>query len=163
MEKQKTTQHGTLISIKGLGVLLLGPSAAGKSDFALRLTTPPSPFLKEEAQAILVADDQVEIFTKNNEKNEIKLYGQAPASLAGLLEVRHLGIKAVAFMEKSEIDCAIKLKKYNEIERLPEDGLSLELVEGASIPLFFLDPFEPSALNKLNLILNEMNGSQAKV
>ncbi len=159
MEKQKTTQHGTLISIKNLGVLLLGPSAAGKSDLALRLTTSPSPFLKEDMQAILVADDQVEIFTKHNENNHIKLYGQAPASLAGLLEVRHLGIKTVSFMEKSEIHCAIKLKKYNEIERLPEDGLSLELVEGQSIPLFFLDPFEPSALNKLNLILNEINGS----
>lgn len=156
MEKQKTTQHGTLISIKDLGVLLLGPSAAGKSDLALRLTTSPSPFLKEEMQAILVADDQVEIFTKHNENNDIKLYGQAPASLAGLLEVRHLGIKTVSFMEKSEIHCAIKLKKYNEIERLPEDGLSLEF-EGQSIPLFFLDPFEPSALNKLNLILNEIN------
>jgi serine kinase of HPr protein (carbohydrate metabolism regulator) len=107
-------------------------------------------------QAILVADDQVEIFTKHNENNDIKLYGQAPASLAGLLEVRHLGIKTVSFMEKSEIHCAIKLKKYNEIERLPEDGLSLEF-EGQSIPLFFLDPFEPSALNKLNLILNEIN------
>lgn len=156
MKKQKTIQHGTLVSLNGLGVLLLGPSASGKSDLALRMTTHPSPFLKDEMQAILVADDQVEIFTNNTENNDIKLYGQAPASLAGLLEVRHLGIKTVSYREKSEIHCAIKLKKYDEIERLPEEALSLELIKGQSLPLFYLDPFEPSALNKLNLILNEM-------
>lgn len=157
MNTQKTLQHGTLVSLKGLGVLLLGPSAAGKSDLALRVSTPPSPFLKEETQAILVADDQVELFTQINEKNEMKLFGQAPTALAGLLEVRHLGIKTVSYMEKSEIHCVIKLKKFNEIERLPEDSVSLELLEGLATPLFFLDPFEPSVINKINLILNELS------
>ena len=153
MTIHKTIQHGTLININGKGVLLLGPSAAGKSDLALRLIMPPSLFVSEKNSAQLVADDQVEIVleTVNNQK---KLYGQAPEALKGLLEVRHLGIKTFDYLEKSPIDFVIKLKKYHEIERLPDEVNEIELIEGHSVPLFFLDPFETSALNKLNLILS---------
>ncbi len=148
----KTIQHGTLINFKGKGVLLLGPSASGKSDLALRLVSPPIPFENERTPAQLVADDQVEIIieTQNGEK---KLYGTAPEPLKGLLEVRHLGIKSVPYLEKSSIDFVIKLKKHNEIERLPGENLAIELVEGQSLPLFYLDPFEASALNKLHFII----------
>lgn len=152
MTIHKTIQHGTLININGKGVLLLGPSAAGKSDLALRLIMPPSPFVSETNTSQLVADDQVEIVleTVNNHK---RVYGQAPEALKGLLEVRHLGIKTFEYLEKSSIDFVIKLKKYHEIERLPDEINEIEIIEGYTVPLFFLDPFEASALNKLNLIL----------
>lgn len=152
MTIHKTIQHGTLININGKGVLLLGPSAAGKSDLALRLIMPPSPFVSETNTSQLVADDQVEIVldTVNDQK---RVYGQAPEALKGLLEVRHLGIKTFEYLEKSSIDFVIKLKKYHEIERLPDEINEIEIIEGYTVPLFFLDPFEASALNKLNLIL----------
>lgn len=153
MTIHKTIQHGTLININGKGVLLLGPSAAGKSDLALRLIMPPSPFVSDANTSQLVADDQVEIVseTVNDQK---KLYGHAPEALKGLLEVRHLGIKTFEYLEKSSIDFVIKLKRYHEIERLPDEVNEIEIIEGFTVPLFFLDPFEASALNKLNLILS---------
>ncbi|GAA6212414.1 HPr kinase/phosphatase C-terminal domain-containing protein [Hyphomicrobiales bacterium 4NK60-0047b] len=153
MTIHKTIQHGTLININGKGVLLLGPSAAGKSDLALRLIMPPSPFVSEKNSAHLVADDQVEIIGETA-KHQKTLYGQAPKALKGLLEVRHLGIKTFDYLEKSPIDFVIKLKKHYEIERLPDEGNEIEIIEGHVVPLFFLDPFEASVLNKLNLILS---------
>src|SRR6478672_4513008 len=66
--------HGSCVSRNGEAVLLLGPSGSGKSDLVLRLL----------AQGFeLVADDQVDVSG-----------GEAspPESLAGLLEVRGIGI-----------------------------------------------------------------------
>ena len=65
-----------------------------------------------------------------------------------------MGIKTFDYLEKSPIDFVIKLKKYHEIERLPDEVNEIELIEDHVVPLFFLDPFEASALNKLNLILS---------
>ncbi len=70
--------HGSCVSRDGAGVLLLGPPGAGKSDLAMRL-------LARGFQ--LVADDQVAI--------QDGIARPAPA-LAGLLEVRGLGILRLA-------------------------------------------------------------------
>ena len=155
MTADKFVQHGTLVNINGKGLLLLGNSGAGKSDLALRLIMPTSNFMEETTQSILVADDQIEIFTERD-GGGLTLYGQAPTALKGLLEVRHLGIKTVPYMKISEIHCALELKKYSELERLPPENTTLEILKGVSVPLFYLDPFEASVLNKLNLILNEI-------
>lgn len=149
----KTIQHGTLINFKGKGVLLLGPSASGKSDLALRLIAPPAPYASEKIPTHLVADDQVEISIETIQGEQM-LLGSAPETLKGLLEVRHIGIKSVPYLEKSTIDYVIKLKKYDEIERLPAENLEIELMEGHPLPLFHIDPFEASALNKLYLIID---------
>ena len=63
-------------------VLLRGPSGAGKSDLALRLI---------EAGGRLVADDQTRIVRYGE-----VLIASAPAALAGLLEVRGVGIVKLA-------------------------------------------------------------------
>ena len=61
--------------------LLLGESGAGKSDLALRLIA---------AGAQLVADDRVELSVESN-----RLIARAPANLAGLIEIRNVGIIAL--------------------------------------------------------------------
>jgi HPr kinase/phosphorylase len=66
--------HGSCASRDGAGVLLVGPSGSGKSDLVLRLRTHGFE---------LVADDRVEI-----EQG----IARVPPALAGLLEVRGLGI-----------------------------------------------------------------------
>ena len=60
------------------GILLLGESGAGKSDVALRL-------IAQAAQ--LVADDRVVLFTRDG-----VLFAKPPKTLAGLIEVRGVGI-----------------------------------------------------------------------
>jgi HPr Serine kinase C-terminal domain len=72
--------HGTVVAIDGGGVLLRGPSGRGKSDLALRLI---------DAGARLVADDQVLL-----QRSGMQVLARAPAVLAGLLEIRGVGIVA---------------------------------------------------------------------
>ena len=66
--------HGSCVSRDGDGVLLIGPPGSGKSDLALRLLG---------RGFSLVADDRVDIADG---------IAAPPAALAGLLEVRGLGI-----------------------------------------------------------------------
>src|SRR5260221_10017200 len=77
------------------GVLLLGPSGAGKSDLALRL-------IAEGAE--LVSDDRVELFVHRR-----RLYARPPKRLAGLLEIRGIGIVEIPYAEKVRIDLVAEL------------------------------------------------------
>ena len=79
----------------GDGVLILGASGAGKSSVALKLLA---------MGAKLVADDRVELF-----EHEQVLWARAPASLAGLIEARGLGIVTLPHAAGGRIALAVQL------------------------------------------------------
>lgn len=122
------------------GVLILGESGSGKSDLVLRLI---------ERGAVLVADDRVELFCAGG-----NLWGRAPKRLAGLFEVRGVGIVALPFRGEAAIALAIALQDQDGISRLPErdtfrppDGLALPSADWP--PLVRLCSRESSAPAKL--------------
>ncbi len=78
-----TTVHGTLLDIKGMGVLLRGPSGVGKSECSLALI---------ERGHSLVADDLV--YIKLLRDSQLLGYG-SPLSI-GFMECRGLGIINIA-------------------------------------------------------------------
>jgi len=78
--------HGTCVLIGPRAVLLRGPSGSGKSDLAFRLIRGEGP------SAMLVADDQVGL-----DVEEARLVASPPAALAGLLELRGLGLMPLPF------------------------------------------------------------------
>ncbi len=147
--------HATCIAIGDRGVLLRGPSGAGKSDLALRLISqPPSRVPSgieitpvEPAFAILVADDQVIV-----SRREGKLWARAPATLAGQLEVRGIGIVEMPFMAGIAIALVVDLVPTRSIERHPEIGQTIE-INSVVVPWMALVPFEASAPVKLALAL----------
>lgn len=111
------------------GVLLLGLSGAGKSDLLLRLL---------DRGFALVADDQVHI------QNGI---ARAPEDLAGLLEVRGLGIIHLPFLKQTRLALAVRLAKAPRMpmpEQHPETGL----------PLVTIDPWQCSAPIQVTLALD---------
>jgi HPr kinase/phosphorylase len=144
--------HGSCVLLAGAatafgapedaGLLLLGESGAGKSDLALRLI---------ERGAMLVADDRVELSVRYGQ-----LIGRAPENLAGLIEVRRVGIIRVLHAVEATICLVITL----DPPMLSPDGASkprlpdaaryappgqLDLQECAWPPLLSLAAFENSA------------------
>lgn len=129
--------HGSSVTIDGRGILLRGPSGSGKSDLALRLI---------DQGAMLVADDQTEL-SRNGDRLEMK----APPTIAGMIEVRGVGIIPMPHIGSAALDLVVDLAPASEVERLPEPRFCE--FEGVSVPLLALDPFTASAPAKLRLAL----------
>ena len=113
--------HATLIEINGKGVLIKGKSQSGKSDLALRLIS--------RYGAFLVADDIVIVAEKDG-----RLIGSAPDNLAGLLEIRGLGVFKYPYKVQTDIFLVLRLvEERTQIERMPkickESILGLEIVQ----------------------------------
>lgn len=120
-------------------MLLLGPSGAGKSDLALRLI---------DSGARLVADDRTDL-----RREDGRLMASAPATIAGRIEARGLGIVAVPHVATAEIGLAVDLLAHDAIERLPEPTTREFL--GVAVKLIALAPFEASAAAKLRLAVRQ--------
>jgi HPr kinase/phosphorylase len=131
--KEELLVHATAVAVEGGAVLLRGPSGAGKSDLALRLI---------DAGWRLVADDQVELRRVGGQ-----VFAEAPPPLAGLIEIRGLGIARVDALSQAPLVLIADLVGAGAVERLPEPRH--ETVLGVALPLFALAPFEASAAAKL--------------
>ncbi len=86
------------------GVLLIGDSGTGKSDLALRL-------IGRGAQ--LVADDRIDVYVRRG-----RLWGRTPKPLAGLLEIRGLGIVEMAPAAATQISLVVELS--GSVQRMPQ-------------------------------------------
>ena len=127
--------HTTCISLKGRGILLMGPPGAGKSDLALRLI--------RHCGAILVADDRTDI-----EITENGAFASCPKSIAGKLEVRGVGICNFPYEAKAKVSLVIELVKTPQsVARLP--SAEFYNLGGCLIPLLKLYPFESSIIDKI--------------
>jgi HPr kinase/phosphorylase len=118
------------------GVLLLGGSGSGKSDLALRLIA---------LGAELVADDRTDLYIARG-----RLYARAPRRIAGLIEVRGIGILEFPHVVRVKIVLAVELGK--PVARLPAMRRyrpPLTLPRDAAPPLVRIAPFEASAAAKV--------------
>ncbi|MFN3858992.1 MAG: HPr kinase/phosphorylase [Caulobacter sp.] len=122
------------------GALLEGPSGAGKSDLALRAMA---------AGLALVADDRVSLWVDAG-----RLYGRAPPSLAGLIEVRGLGVAPAPALPfcRIVVVCPL-LSAPGEVERMPGETTGRL---GVALPLRPLWPFEPAAPLKVRMLLEQL-------
>lgn len=133
--KQGLLVHATTVLIGDAAVLLRGPTGSGKSDLALRLI---------DDGAILIADDQTRIEPRGDE-----IVATVPPPIAGLIEVRGVGLLTIAYRPEALVRLAIDLVPGGEIERMPEPA-HVEYF-GIQIPLLMLDPWTASAAAKVRL------------
>jgi HPr kinase/phosphorylase len=135
--------HASCVAIGGKAVLLLGGSGAGKSDLALRLI---------DGGAGLVADDRCELFVRAG-----KLCVRAPASIAGLLELRGIGIVALPYVKSAPLAMAVRLQAQNQPRtRLPQLGFyapPAPLKPRTKVPLIAVKAREASAPARIRAAL----------
>lgn len=125
----KTTIHGVLVEVFGMGTLLMGKSGIGKSETALEL-------IKRGHR--LVADDAVEI-TRIDEM----LKGTSPELIRHFMEIRGLGILDVkrlyglgAVKRWEAIDLVVNLEQWDRQKEYDRVGLNENYLEvlGVKIP-----------------------------
>ena len=139
--------HATCVVVDGAGILLVGPSGAGKSDLALRLLHGQIRIDGQMIETALVADDQVLI-----EARAGRLFARPPLQLAGLIEVRGIGILPTPHQPEVVLTLAIGLVNSGNVERLPEPVPGYPIL-GKTLRYATLAPFEASAPLKVVLLV----------
>jgi serine kinase of HPr protein (carbohydrate metabolism regulator) len=130
------TLHATSVAIDGRAVLLSGPSGSGKSDLALRLI---------DRGAALVSDDYTLV-----KRVDGRLLATAPATIAGKMEVRGLGIVDVPAIGDAPVALIVDL--FTPADRMPLEPLR-RAIAGIDVPVAKIAPFEASAPIKVKLAL----------
>ncbi len=121
-------RHCSVVVIDGRGVLIEGPSGAGKTSLALGLVDTAK---ARGMQAALVSDDQALI-----ENREGKAIASAPSAIAGLAEIRGHGIARIAHEPECALALIGRLAEDGDIERMPEPKTTV--IEGVTLPLVML-------------------------
>lgn len=126
----RTTKHGVLVDVFGVGVLITGESGVGKSECALELI---------KRGHLLVADDVVDIARVGH-----KLRGESPEIVRDFMELRGIGIVDIklifgigSVMRKKTIDMVVHLEFWTpdkDYDRLGTKDNSMDIL-GVNVPL----------------------------
>lgn len=129
------TMHASFVVWKKKGILFRGKSGSGKSELALKFI--------ENKNAVLVADDIVFL---ENRKN--KLFGKVPENIAGLLEIRNVGISNYKYIPEAEISLLVNLVQTKQnLERFPKN--KYENILGVEIPAIDLYADDMTIVEKI--------------
>ena len=132
------TLHASCVAIGGRAVLIEGRSGSGKSDLALRLI---------DRGAMLVADDYTDLTVADG-----RLIASAPATIAGKIEVRGVGIVTMPELASAPVALAVRIDAAPD--RLPEPAT--RTIAGVALPEIAIDPLPASAPLKVELALREL-------
>lgn len=136
------TMHSSSVVIEDCGVLIIGDSASGKSDLALRLI---------DSGATLISDD-ITICKKKGES----IFLFPPVQTKGLLEVREVGIMTVPYVDNIKLVLIVELVE-NEIHRLPKENFTKFM--NFKIPKIKIYGKNSSSPAKIKLKLNEIKNN----
>ncbi|KAF6608120.1 MULTISPECIES: HPr(Ser) kinase/phosphatase [unclassified Lactococcus] len=124
---ERTTVHGVLMDIFGVGVLIQGASGIGKSETGLELV---------KRGHRLVADDRVDVF----QRDAFTLSGEPAEILRNMIEIRGVGIIDVmslfgagAVKDSTDIDMAIYLEYYDKEKSFDRLGNAPTIVEFSDV------------------------------
>lgn len=130
------TLHASCVAIDGRAVLIEGRSGSGKSDLALRLI---------DRGAQLVSDDYTMLV-----RDRGRLLAQPPATIAGRIEVRGLGIVEMPYVKGVPVALIVAL--VDAVERMPEERPARRIAS-VTLPEIALVGHEISAPIKVALAL----------
>ena len=118
--------RASAVAIGGRAVLIEGPPGSGKSSLALALI---------DRGAVLIGDDAVAL-----DATDGAVYAGPPPNIAGLLEVRGVGL--MAFPVAARVAVALVVRLDPAAPRFLDDAPQIELA-GQPLPLIRLRPDSP--------------------
>ena len=118
--------HASAVKVGPRAVLIRGPSGSGKSRLAFELIS--SGPCWQLPPTLLVGDDRVYLDTAGGE-----IVVRPQPRLAGLIEIRGLGIRQVEFAAEAMVGLIVDLAA-DDAERLPSDDALQVSIFGVKIP-----------------------------
>lgn len=127
---ERSSVHGVLVEVFGMGVLLAGESGVGKSETALALV---------QHGHRLIADDRVDVYQRDHET----VVGEAPRILKHLMEIRGIGIIDIlklfgigAIKDETEISLVINLTNWDSKANYDRLGFqeNTRIICGIAVP-----------------------------
>jgi HPr kinase/phosphorylase len=134
--------HGTCLVLGEAGLLLRGPSGSGKSTLARDLIQRRR---SAGGFAALVADDRVLLRRCHG-----RLIAAPHPAIAGMLEVRGIGIHAVTHLPRAVVRLVVDLQAARP-ERMPEAEERVAETLGVTLPRIAGRPFELAGLIEVTL------------
>jgi HPr kinase/phosphorylase len=125
------TVHATAVKVGQRAVLIRGPSGAGKSRLAFDLILAGRS--GQLPTAVLVGDDRVRLDTVAGE-----LWVRPATELAGLIEIRGLGIRRLDFAAEAVVGLVVDLAA-DDAERLPPPETLEITLYGKKLPRIPVD------------------------
>jgi HPr kinase/phosphorylase len=126
------TIHASVVLVGAHAVLIRGPAGAGKSRLVLDVIRWASHGPHRFAR--LVADDRVHV-----EASHGRLIARPPVALAGLLEVRGLGIRQMPYEPVAAVSWVVDLDAATSM-RMPEGAANQAIIEGVALPRLAVAP-----------------------
>jgi hypothetical protein len=117
--------HATAVVIGEDGILIRGPAGAGKSTLARELIRWAG---ERGRHCALVSDDRVIL-----ERSHGRLIARAVPAIAGLLEIRGLGIVRAPWQEAGLIGLVVDIRE--QAPRMPEEPNATATLRGIELPL----------------------------
>ena len=118
--------HASAVRIGDRAVLIRGPSGSGKSRLAFDLILAGR--AGQIAPALLIGDDRLHLHASQGQ-----LLVRPVRELAGLIEIRGLGIRRCEFAPEAVVGLVVDLSAA-DAERLPPPEALLTHIEGVIIP-----------------------------
>jgi serine kinase of HPr protein (carbohydrate metabolism regulator) len=118
--------HASAVLVGNRAVLIRGPSGSGKSRLAFDLILAGR--ARQIAPAVLVGDDRVHL-----DVSQGQLIVRSARELAGLIEIRGLGIRRCDFEQEAIVGMVVDLDAP-DAERLPPPEALSAQVNGIKIP-----------------------------
>jgi HPr kinase/phosphorylase len=135
----RASVHASAVLVGDRAVLIRGPSGSGKSRLAFDLILAGR--AGQIPAATLVGDDHVYLQVFQG-----RLVVRAARELAGLIEIRGLGIRRVDFAEQADVGLVVDLSAA-DAERMPASDALFTSIDGVIIPRIPVDPaFQPFPL-----------------
>lgn len=126
MSGPEETIHAGAARVGRHGVLVLGAPGSGKSSLLLAL-------LEDiRGDAVLVADDRVILDVRDG------LVARPPDALAGLIEVRGVGIVRRPFVAETRVALVVEFRPPAECPRFPAEEDRVVTVGGVPLPRLIL-------------------------
>ena len=125
------TIHACAILVGAGALLIRGPAGAGKSRLALELIQAGAS--GRLAFVRLIADDRVHVAAAHG-----RLIARAPVNLAGLLEIRGIGIRRVPYEPMAVVRLVVDL--VTAAERMPQAAATEAEIDGVRLPRLAVAP-----------------------